>query len=197
MPQPQHHPTDADPPEKLAGENGGKHADRSAEGKCADAHGRDREAIEDQRGSVIREAFAFEDDGEASRKLHSARDGERRHGVRRRNNGAQSKAHRPGEAQQPVGRRCNREHRERDASYGEKRDWAQIEAEFAPAHRHGRRVNDRGQHEKQHELRGQLDPWQARDKCQSDAGDYQQNGQRNLQSCRKERDRGNHDQEKH
>ena len=35
VPQPQHHPTHADPPEKLASKNGGKHADRSAEGKCA------------------------------------------------------------------------------------------------------------------------------------------------------------------
>ena len=33
-PQPQHHPTNADPPEKLAGENGGKHAGCSAEGEC-------------------------------------------------------------------------------------------------------------------------------------------------------------------
>ena len=95
-PQAQHHPADADPPEKLAGDDGGKHADGLAERKCAGAHRRNGEAIEDERGSVVRQPFAFENDDEAPRKLHAARDRERRHGVRRRDDGAQGEAHRPG-----------------------------------------------------------------------------------------------------
>ena len=65
-PQTQHHPTDADAPENLAGDDGGEHPDRWPKRKGADAHGRDREAIEDQRGRVIRQSFAFEDDARAA-----------------------------------------------------------------------------------------------------------------------------------
>ena len=55
-----------------------------------------------------------------------------------------------------MGCRADRKGRERDAAYGQKRYWAQIEAELAPAHVESGAVYDRRQHDKQHELWSEL-----------------------------------------
>ncbi len=111
VPQTQHQPTDADPPEDFAGDNDSERSDRVGEREYASADRGYREAIEDERGGVICQPFAFEDDKDSPRKLQSASDRERRHSVRRRNNGAQYEAHRPSETQQPMGCRGDRDRR--------------------------------------------------------------------------------------
>ena len=65
----------------------------------------DREAVEDQRGGVVGEAFAFEHHQEPPRQAEPPRDGERRHHVGRRDDGAEQEADRPWPAEQVMQRR--------------------------------------------------------------------------------------------
>jgi hypothetical protein len=95
-PQTQYQPTDADTPDDFAGDDGSKHSRGLPERKYASAHRGYREAIEDERGRIIRKPFAFEDDEDPPGELHSACDREWRHRVRRRNDGAQYEADWPG-----------------------------------------------------------------------------------------------------
>ena len=109
----------------------------SAEREHADGDGSYGEAIEDERGRIVRQRLAFEDDDEPAGELHSAGNGKGGDGIRRRNDGAEKEADRPGKIHDPMRRGGNRERREHDASHGEKRDRAQIELELAPAHQEG------------------------------------------------------------
>ena len=141
-PQAKHEPADANAPHDLARDDGGERSRRPRSNENdAGAHRRDREAVEDERGRVVRQSFALENDEEAPRKLHAPRDRQRRDRVGRRHNGAQDEADRPGKAQQPMGRRRDRDRGEHDAADRQQRDRAQVEAELVPAHRH--RVDSR------------------------------------------------------
>ena len=90
-------------------DNKNEHSRGLAEREGAGADGGDRKSKKDERGGVVGEAFALENDENAPRKLHSARNRERRHGVGRRNNGAGQKTDRPGKSQQPARRHCDGE----------------------------------------------------------------------------------------
>ncbi len=54
-----------------------------------------REAIEDQRGRIVGEPLAFQHHQNAARQADLARDRQRRHHVRRRDDGAEQEADRP------------------------------------------------------------------------------------------------------
>ena len=95
-PQTQYQPTDADSPENFANDYGSKHSRGLPKRKYASAHRDDSEAIEYERGRIIRKPFAFENDEDPPGELHSASNRERRHHIRRRNNGAQYEADWPG-----------------------------------------------------------------------------------------------------
>jgi hypothetical protein len=75
-----------------------------AQGKDARADRRHGEAIEDQRRGVVGKPFAFQDDKDAPRDLHAARNGERSHGVGWRNDRAEQETDRPIKAHEPVSR---------------------------------------------------------------------------------------------
>ena len=194
-PQPQHQPTDRDPPENFPRHDGGEHCRGLTERKCAGADRGYREAIQDQRGRVVRQPFAFEDDQNAPGELQSARDGERGHRVRRRNDGAQQESHRPRQPQQIMRHGGDRAGREDDAAHRQQRDRAQIESEFAPAHRHRGRIDDGRQHEQEHQLRGKLHARQARDERQHHPDEHQDDCVRDPQPRREDGSRGNHDQQ--
>ena len=197
MAQAQHHPADADAPENLTHNDRGEHGGRVAKRKRARTHGGYGEAVEDERRRIVGEAFAFEDHGDASWKFEIARDGKGRHGIRRRDDGAQHESHRPIEAQQKMRDRRNDHRGEEDGADGEKRDRAQVEAELPPAHRHRRPIDDGRQHQEQHEFGRQRHFRQAWDQRQHHAGQHQKNGRRNLQPFGKDRHRRDHDQQQH
>ena len=188
-PQAQHHPADTDAPQDLADEDGGECSGRFDRGEDPEAHGSDGEAIEDERGRIVSERFAFEHDEDAARDLHSARDGERGDGVGRGDDGAKHEAHGPRKIHQPMRCRRDRERGEDDAADGEKPDRTQVEAELAPAHLERRGVDDGRQHEQQHDLGRELDRRQAGHEREQDAGDDQRNGWRNLEPVGDDGDR--------
>jgi len=91
--------------------------------------GRDRhhrEAIQDQRGGIIRKPLALEDDEDPPRHAELAGDGERRHHVRRRDNGAEQEADVPRQPDQVVRRGGDREGGEDHAADRQQDDRAQI-----------------------------------------------------------------------
>ncbi len=191
----QHRPADDDPPENLADHDDDERSRGMAKGKRAGADRDDREAVEDQRGGVVRQSLAFEDDGEAPGKLHAADDRERRHGVGRRDDGAQDEADRPGKAEEGVRRPGDRHRGEHDAAHREKRDRPKIEAKLAPAHRDGRRIDHGWQDEKQHQLGRQLQRRQSGDQRQHDAGQDEKDGRRDFRARRRKRNHRDHDKQ--
>ncbi len=70
--------------------------------ECAGRDRDDREAVEDERGRVVGEPFAFEHDQEPARQAKRARDRERRHHVGRRHDRADQEADRPGQIEHVV-----------------------------------------------------------------------------------------------
>jgi hypothetical protein len=172
--QPQAHPAHRNAPEDFANDNQREIAGGLRQREHAGAYRGNGEAVEDQRGRVIGEAFAFEHDHEAARQAETANNGKRRHRVRRCDNGPEHEAHRQRHVQHVV-----RDHRDRaggedDAAEGEQRDRAQIEAELAPAHGDAGGINQRRQDAEQHQLRRQFQPRQAGDERQHNAGNDEQ-----------------------
>ncbi len=148
--------------------------------------GRDRddgEAVEDQRGGVIGEPFAFEHDQKAARQAEPPRDRERRDHVRRRHDRAEHESDAPRPAEQIVQRGRDRDGREHHRAEGEQRDRPQIEAEFAPAHRHAGRIDQRRQQHQQHQIRRKFDRRQAGNERKRDAGDHQQDRRRRASAA--------------
>ena len=145
--QAKHEPSDADSPHDLSHEDGRKAAGGLDKRERSSHHRGDREAIEDERGRVVGQAFALENDDQALGKLQSLRDRQRGNGVGRRDDGAQDKADRPGKAQQPVRSRGDRDRGEHDTTDRQQRDRAQVEAELFPTHLHCVPVDDGRQHE--------------------------------------------------
>ena len=78
---------------------------------------------------------------------------------------------------------------EDDAAEREQRDRAQVEAEFAPAHGDAGRIDQRRQNAEQHQFRRQLDPRQAGNERERDAGDDEQNRRRGVEPPRRRRRR--------
>ena len=194
-PQAQHQPADADTPEDFADDDGDERSRGLTEREHAGAHRGDREPIEDERGGVVGQSLPFEHDQDAPGKLHPAQDRQRRHGVRRRDDRAQHETHRPRQAEEPMGCRRNRHGGEHDASHRQERDRTQIEAELVPAHRHRGRIDDRRQHQEQHQLGRELDRRQPGDERQDHPGDDQQNGRRDFEAGGHHRNRRNHGQQ--
>ena len=91
------------------------------------------------------------------------RDGERRHHVGRRHDGAEQEADGPIEIQQIMRGGCHRAGGEQHAAESEQRDRPQIETEFAPAHGDAGRIDQRRQDHQQHQFRRQFDFRQARE----------------------------------
>ena len=75
----------------------------------------------------------------------------------RRDDRAQHEPDGPRQAEEPMGRRRDRDGGEHDASDRQQRDRTQIEAELVPAHRHRGRVDDGRQHQEQNQLGRELD----------------------------------------
>ncbi len=149
--------------------------------KRAGAHRQDREAIEDQRGCVIDETFAFQHDQQPAWQAKPPDDGERRHHVGRRNDGAEHESNRPFHADQVVHGGRHRAGGEHHAAEGEQRDRPQVKAEFAPAHGDAGGIDQRRQDHQQHQFRRQRHLRQARNQRHADAGDDQQDRRRNGQ----------------
>ncbi len=152
------------------------------------------EAVEDQRGGVVGEPFAFQHHHNPARQAESLCDGERRHRVRRCDDGAEHEADRPGKMQQIMRGRRHRAGGEHHAAEGEQADRPQIELELAPAHGNAGRIDQRRQDDEQHHFRRQRHFRQARDQRHGDAGDHQQDRRRHVQPPRQHRDHGQHRQ---
>ena len=127
------------------------------------------------------EAFALEHDDEPPRQLHAPRDRQRRDGVRRRHDRAEHERHGPRKHQQPVHRCRGRGGGEQHAADREQRDRPEVELELAPAHRDRGRVDERRQHDEQHELGREVDLGQARYQREDYARDHEQDRGRDLQ----------------
>jgi hypothetical protein len=176
------------PPTDLAHDDGAERAGRLRQRECAGDDGGDREAVEDERGRVVGEPFAFQHQHDAARQAEPARDRQRRHHVGRRDDGAQHEADRPVELEQIMRRRRHRAGGEHHAAEGEQCDRPQVETEFTPAHGEAGRIDQRRQDHQQHEFWRQLhlrQPWHQR---HADAGNHQQDRGRNVEPLGRDRD---------
>ena len=73
--------------------------------ELAGCDGHDRETVEDERGRVVGKTFAFEHHQHPPWQPKPPRDRERRHHVRRRDDGAEQEADAPIESEQAMRRR--------------------------------------------------------------------------------------------
>ena len=153
---------------------------------------RHREAVEDQRGGVVGEPFALEHDEDAARHAELARNRQRRHHVRRRDDGAQQEADAPGQPDQVMRRGGDREGGEDHAADRQQDDRAQVGLEFAPAHGNARRIDQRRQHQQQHQFGRQFHRRHAGHEGERDAGEQQQDGRRDVDPPRQQRGPGQH-----
>ncbi len=198
MPRPQREPADRDAEQQFAGDDGAEGAGGLRQREQPGRDRRHRETVEDQRGGVVGEPFAFEHDENSARQAELARDRQRRHHVGRRDDGPQQKADTPGQSDQIM--RGSRDHQggENHAADRQQRDDAQVEAEFAPAHRDAGRIDQRRQHQQQHQFRGQFHRRHARHEGERGAGEQQQDRRRGVDPLRKQcraRQHGEQDQE--
>ena len=82
---------------------------------------------ENESGRIIRQAFAFKDDERAPWDMHAPRDGERCHGIRRRNDRANYEADRPRKTEQPMHGGGHRDGGENDAPDRQQSNGSQVE----------------------------------------------------------------------
>jgi hypothetical protein len=93
--QSQHQSADRESPDQLAGDDCQERADCMTDREQLAANGSDGEAVEDQGRGVVRQAFPFQDDAEATRQVQAARDCQRRDRIRRRNDRSQYESNLP------------------------------------------------------------------------------------------------------
>ena len=137
-------------------------AGRLRQRKHAGRNRRHREAIQDQRGGVVGQALALEHHQDPARQPELAGDRQRRHHVRRRDDGAEQEADIPRQPDQIMRRGGDRAGRENHAADRQQDDRAQIVFELAPAHGDAGRIDQRRQHHQQHQFRRQFQRRHAR-----------------------------------
>ena len=169
-----------------------EHAGRLRQRERARGDRDHREAVEDQRGGVIGEAFALEHDQDAAGNAEPARDRQRRHRVGRRNDRAEQEADIPAQPDQVMRCGCDRGRAEDHAADRKQGDGAQIVPELAPAHGDRGRIDQRRQHQQQHDLGRQLHHGHARHEGERDAGEQQQDRGRDLDPPRQIGGAGEH-----
>ena len=150
-------------------------------------NGRHREPVEDQRGGVVGQPFALEHDEDAARHAELAGNRQRRHHVRRRDDGPQQEADAPGQADQVMRRGGDREGGEDHAADRQQDDRPEVGFELAPAHGDARRIDQRRQHHEQHQFGRQFHRRHARHEGERDAGEQQQDGRRDIDPARQQR----------
>ena len=193
--QAQADPADADAVGDFADDNERKLSGGLREREQAGRDRRDGKAVKDQGRGVVGETFPIEHDNEPPRQTETADDGERSDRVGRRHNGAEHEADRPRHAEHKMRHRRHRGAGENDTTEREQRDRAQIETKFAPAHGDARRIDQRRQDAEQHKFRRELNPRQAGNERQRDAGNDKENGRRRVEPPRDERHDHQHGKE--
>ena len=179
--QPQAEPADNDPERDFAEQDEDERSGGGWQRKRAGRDRQHREAIEDQRGGVVGEAFAFEDDENPMRQMQPLGDRQRRDHVGWRDDGAEHEADAPGQAEQRVRRSGDRASREDHAADGEQRDRPQVGLEFPPAHGDAGGIDQRRQHHQQHAFRFHFDERKARYERQYDTDHQEHDGRRRHQ----------------
>ena len=154
-----------------------------------------REAVEDQRGGVVGQPLALEDDEDPARHAELAGDRQRRHHVRRRDDGAEQEADIPRQPDQIMRGGGHREGGEDHAADRQQDDGAQIVLEFAPAHGDAGRIDQRRQHHQQHQFRRQFQRRHARHEGERDPAQQQQDGRRDVGPPRQQRGARQHRQQ--
>ena len=180
-PQAQAEPADGEAPDDLAHDDGGEGAGCFAEGEAAGTDRDDREAVEDQRGGIVGDAFAFQHQQEPARQPQPARERERCDRVGRRYDRAEQKADRPGQPDHVMRRHRDGAGGEYHCAEGEQENRPQVETEFPPAHGDGGGIEQGRQDHQQHQLGREFDAGQAGNEREADARDHQQNGGRDIQ----------------
>jgi hypothetical protein len=186
--QPKADISDRQPECDLARDDRDEHQERRAERECAGRDRRDREAVENERRCIVGETFALDHHHGPPRQPEPARDRQRGDLVGRRDDGAEDESDRPVPTEQIVHDGGDRDRREGHAAECEQADRADIVAELAPAHRDPRRVDERREDNKQHQVGRQLDPWQAGGHGKEEAEQNQKNGRGNSGPVRRNRD---------
>ena len=187
-PQPQAQISDEQPPRDLADHDGDEHQCRIAEREGAERHRGDGEAVEDQRGGVVGEAFALDHHHGPPRHAEPPRDRHRCHLVGRRDDGAEHEADRPVPVEQEMHDGGDRDRREGHAAEREQADRADVVAELAPAHGDTGGIDQRRHHEQEHELRRKLDPRQSRHQRDQKPDHHEEDGDRDAGAVRRDGD---------
>ena len=195
VPRPQAEPADRGAEQHLAGDDGEEGAAGFRQRKHSGRNRHHREAVQDQRGGVVGEPFAFEDDENTARQPEPAGDRQRRHHVRRRDDGAEQEADIPRQPDQIMRRGGDREGGEDHAADRQQDDRAQIGFELAPAHGDAGRIDQRRQHHQQHQFRRQFQRRHARHEGQHDAAQQQQDRRRDVDAPRQQRGARQHRQQ--
>ena len=127
------------------------------------AHG---EAERDQRRRVVGEAFAFQNRQQPARQLEAPPQRGGRDRIRRRDDGAEHEAGRPGQPERIMRDRRDRRRGEQHAADRERQDRPQVGAEAAPAHADAGGVEQRRQQREQRQIGIERDRRHARQQRQ-------------------------------
>ncbi len=198
MPGAERKPTDGGAEQQFDDDDGRERAGRLRQREHAGRNRYHCEAIEDQRGGVVGEAFAFQHDENPARHAELAGDRQRRHHVGRCDDGPQQEADAPGQADQVMRGGRDRAGGEDHAADRQQDDRSEVGSEFAPTHGDAGRIDQRRQHHQQHQFGRQLQRRHSRHEGQRDAGEQQQDGGRDVESPRHQggaRQHGEQDQE--
>ena len=106
-------------------------------------HGRNRETERDEGSGVVHQALAFENDHDLAGHLQILSHGQRRHGIRWRNEGAKDETDRQRQPRQGMKQAGDCSHRQEDQKGGQGKNRPQVGAEISPGSVNGRGVKQR------------------------------------------------------
>ena len=161
-------------------------------------HRRHRDAVQDERRSVVHEALAFDDGDGAPRHSQPAHDRGGRERIGRRNHCAEDEGRAPGHVvDHRVRDDGDRGHRREHEPDRERADRTDVLPELPQRREERGRIEERRQERDQHELRRQLERGHPRDEPERQAAEDEQDRVGNVQRRRRDEERRNGQQKAH
>ncbi len=158
-----------------AGDRQGEESGRPGGREVPADHRGGRHLVEHQRGRIVEQPLALDHRLQARRHPDPAADGDGRDGVRRSHDRAERERRRPGQVgDDEVRDRADHRRGEHHEADRQQHDRAQIGAERDEARVQRRAVEQRRQHEDEHDLRIQLDRRLARQRGDSEPAEDEQ-----------------------
>jgi hypothetical protein len=177
-----HQPAHGEPDDHTSDRREHEHPDAAQHGRAGAGRGSDEHPEQRQRRRVVDQALATEDRHHPARQVQPAADGQRGDGVRRRDHGAQHQARGQRQARdQPRGDDSDDDGGERHQAHGEQPDRPLVGPDPEVGRVERGRVQQRGQHEQEHDLRVERHLDDAGDQRRRQAGEDEHESGRHAQ----------------